>query len=348
MSKTPARSELGQDLQEGWGSNSRAAEELAVIHSPGTDALELPRPAPPQLLPDPLCTPESFGSLRGRQELASEAGPRLRQQKPQLHNWGSEVSPWPEPPPVTRAPSRSGLSRSLPPSEAHIPRADPEGGGGARPRPAPIIISRYYPKHLLFTSFLPPGIGEAACQSALGRQPPARGLSDASLSDRRQWRRRPRRRHIPSHKRAHGPSRRAGGGDTLGARRPAGRGRTSRDRPRGAAWRRRCSRRRRGPASPKSTSSAAPTASSRRSPASDRRWPSATTDPPWWSCRTSGRPRRPSRRTPRSPSAAASRRRRRSRSRRRAPTPLGPGGPPPPRPPRRRLRPARPPRPRAT
>lgn len=29
----------------------------------------------------------------------------------------------------------------------------------------PIIISKYYPKHLLFTSLLPPGIGEAGCQS---------------------------------------------------------------------------------------------------------------------------------------------------------------------------------------
>lgn len=53
--------------------------------------------------------------------------------------------------------------------------------------PAPIIISRYYPKHLLFTSFLPPGIGEAACQSGLGRQPPAQGFGDARLRDRRRW-----------------------------------------------------------------------------------------------------------------------------------------------------------------
>lgn len=62
----------------------------------------------------------------------------------------------------------------------------PRTAAAPGPAPAPIIISRYYPKHLLFTSFLPPGIGEAACQSALRRQPPARGLSDARLSDRRQ------------------------------------------------------------------------------------------------------------------------------------------------------------------
>lgn len=253
----------------------------------------------------------------------------------------------------TRAPSGSGFSLPSPRRRRTPGARTPRAAVAPGPAPAPIIISRYYPKHLLFTSFLPPGIGEAACQSAFGRQPPARGLSDASLSDRRQWRRRPRHRHTPSHTRALGQSRRAGGWGTLGARRPAGRGRATGDRPRGAGWRRRCSRRRRGPASPKSTSSAAPTASSRRSPARDRRWPSATTDPPWWSCRTSGRrrrPRRPSRRTPRSPSAAASRRRRRSSSssRRRAPTPPGPAGPPPPPPPRRRLHPARPPRPRAT
>lgn len=251
----------------------------------------------------------------------------------------------------TRAPSGSGFPPPSPRRRrtpgARTPRA---AAAAPSPAPAPIIISRYYPKHLLFTSFLPPGIGEAACQSALGRQPPARGLSYASLSDRRQWRRRlrrPRHRHTPSHTRVLGQSRRAGGGGTLGARRPAGRGRATGDRPRGAGWRRKCSRRRRGPASPKSTSSAAPTASSRRSPARDRRWPSATTDPPWWSCRTSGRrPRRLSRRTPPSPSAAASRRRR-SSSRRRAPTPPGPAGQPPP-PRRRRLHRARPPRPRAT
>uniref|UniRef100_A0A7N5KJE1 BEN domain containing 4 n=1 Tax=Ailuropoda melanoleuca TaxID=9646 RepID=A0A7N5KJE1_AILME len=207
----------------------------------------------------------------------------------------------------TRAPSGSGFSLPSPRRRrtpgARTPRAAAVAPG---PAPAPIIISRYYPKHLLSTSFLPPGIGEAACQSALGRQPPARGLSDASLSDRRQWRRRRRRRrprHTPSHSRALGQSRRAGGGGTLGARRPAGRGRATGDRPRGAGWRRRCSRRRRGPASPKSTSSAAPTASSRRSPARDQRWPSATTDPPWWSCRTSGRRRPP---PPFAPHAAVS------------------------------------------
>lgn len=266
--------------------------------------------------------------------------------------WGSEVSSRPEPRAVTGGPPGPGSFLPFPRRRRTPGWATTRAAAAAPapgPAPAPIIISRYNPKHLLFTSFLPPGIGEAACQSALGRQPPAQGLGDASVRDRRQWwrrrrRRRPRHRQPPFHARALGQSRRAGGRGTLGARRRARRGRATRDLPRGAEWRRRCSRRKRGPASPKSTSSAAPTASSRHSPARDRRWPSATSDPPWWSCRTCGRPRRPSRRKPRSPSAAASRRRHRSSSRRRALTHPGPAGPPP----RRRLRPARPPRPRAT
>lgn len=200
-----------------------------------------------------------------------------------MHVWGSGVSSRPEPRAVSRKPSRSRLIPSLPRRRRTPGWATTRAAAAAPgPAPAPIIISRYYPKHLLFTSFLPPGIGEAACQSALGRQPPAQGLGDASLRDRRQWRRRrrPRHRHPPSHTRAPGQSRRAGGGGILGSRRAARRGRATGDQPRGAGWRRRCSRRRRGPASPKSTSSAAPTASSRRSPARDRRWPSATSDPP--------------------------------------------------------------------